>query len=160
MNCEAAVEPSASWHESWNALERAYAEGHVSSIGVSNFNHQTLSQFNTFGTMLPHVVQNAAQPGNVDMSVREWCSDHHAVYVPHSSQVNFNNQPQTIVDVVKQAAVIHAVSPNAIISKFFVQSGEKSGEHLICVVFLFVHAWVISCLCPRCALLACCVVYL
>lgn len=43
MHCETSEEPSGTWRESWNALERAYAEGHVASIGVSNFNHHLLA---------------------------------------------------------------------------------------------------------------------
>lgn len=37
MHCQDTVDPRGTWRESWRALERAYAEGAVMSIGVSNF---------------------------------------------------------------------------------------------------------------------------
>ena len=43
MHCETSEEPASSWRESWHALERAYAEGHIASIGVSNFDHRLLA---------------------------------------------------------------------------------------------------------------------
>lgn len=123
MHCETSEEPTATWRESWHALERAYAEGHVASIGVSNFDHRLLAEFDNFGSVLPHAVQNPAHPGRVDMPVREWCSLHNAVYMPYSTQVNFQKQSSSLVSIVKNAALNHAVSPNAIISRFFHQSG-------------------------------------
>lgn len=123
MHCETSEDPLGTWKESWYALERAYAEGHISSIGVSNFDHRLLSEFENFGTILPHAVQNPAQPGNVDMAVREWCSSHDAVFMPYSTQRNYKSFPKLIKSAVKSAALNHNVSPNAIISRFFVQSG-------------------------------------
>ena len=132
MHCETSVEPTSTWRESWRALERAYAEGLVSSIGVSNFDSRLLSEFDNFGTVLPHAVQNSAQPGNVDMPVREWCSLHGAVFMPYSTQVNFKKFPKGVKSALKQAARRHEVSPNAIISKFFYQSGMATR----CLTFL------------------------
>ena len=123
MHCQDSEEPAATWRQSWHALERAYAEGHVASIGVSNFDSALLAEFEHFGTVLPHAVQNSAQPGQVDMSVREWCSLHGAVFMPYSTQANFKKQSQPVSTMVKNAALKHAVSPNAVISRFFYQSG-------------------------------------
>jgi diketogulonate reductase-like aldo/keto reductase len=123
MHCDTSEEPSASWRESWHALERAYAEGHISSIGVSNFDSRLLAEFDHFGTVLPHAVQNAARTGQVDLPAREWCSLHDAVFMPYSTQANFKTQPKEVVAMVKNAALNHAVSPHAIISRFFHQSG-------------------------------------
>ena len=125
MRCESSVEPSASWHDSWNALERAYAEGHVASIGVSNFDLNLLEEFNGFGTIFPHAIQNSAQPGNVDMRVREWCSLHEAVYMPYSTQVNMKQQSESLMSVLSKAALNHGVSPHAVVSRFFLQSGRE-----------------------------------
>ena len=78
MHCEDTVDPSATWRESWRALERgkrnsscirnhyhileqkiaAYAEGKVMSIGVSNFNIDLLRELEDLAIVLPHVVQN------------------------------------------------------------------------------------------------------
>ena len=79
---------------------------------------------------MPHAVQNSAQPGRVDMPVREWCSLHNAVFMPYSTQVNFKKQTaDPVTTVVKNAALNHAVSPNAIISRFFHQSGKDRNEY-------------------------------
>lgn len=123
MNCKSSDEPSATWRESWNALERAYSEGLINSIGVSNFDSQLLDEFQQFGTVLPHAVQNSAQPGHVDMPVREWCSLHGAVFMPYSTQVKLKTQSSEMMSVVKNIALNHAVSPYAVVSRFFHQSG-------------------------------------
>lgn len=125
MHCETSDEPSANWKESWNALERAYAEGHISSIGVSNFNHHMLAEFDHFGTVLPHAVQNAVQPGDgrVDMRVREWCSLHDVIFMSRSTQIGFKDFPESLKSVIQSVASNHAVSPHAVISRFFLQSG-------------------------------------
>ena len=44
MHCDDIVDRAATWRESWRALERAYAEGAVMSIGVSNFHVELLNE--------------------------------------------------------------------------------------------------------------------
>lgn len=133
MNCDSSAEPAASWHQSWHALERAYAEGQVSSIGVSNFDVHQLAEFESFGTVLPHVVQASAQvgPGSGQMALREWCWRHAAVFVPHTTQAKMKDLPGDVRAVVHSTALTHAVSPNAIISRFFIQSGTLLSDEML-----------------------------
>ena len=67
MHCETTEDPAGTWEGSWRALERAYAEGRVDAIGVSNFDLPLLQRMQDEGrevSVLPHVVQNWAEPGN------------------------------------------------------------------------------------------------
>lgn len=72
MHCDDTVDPSATWKESWKALEKAYAEGQVMSIGVSNFDARLLKELEEEAVVMPHLVQNWAEPGSMDLHVRAW----------------------------------------------------------------------------------------
>ena len=63
-HCEGIVDPMATWVQSWHALERAFAEGRASSIGVSNFDVTLLEEFKLFANVFPHAVQNFEEPGS------------------------------------------------------------------------------------------------
>jgi 2,5-diketo-D-gluconate reductase A len=124
LHCEkSAIGEQATWVNSWHALERAYAEGRASSIGVSNFDVKLLDQIQTFADVLPHVVQNFAEPGKLDFDVRVWCSRNSAVFMPYSVQRNLRYLPQEILSAINAAAIVHGVSPNAVVLKFFLQTG-------------------------------------
>lgn len=49
MRCWDVEDPAATWRESYRALERAYAEGRVRSIGVSNFDLPLLRELEESG---------------------------------------------------------------------------------------------------------------
>jgi diketogulonate reductase-like aldo/keto reductase len=72
MHCQDTVDTSATWEDSYRALERSYSEGKVLSIGVSNFDIHLLRKLERMALVLPHIVQNWAEPGNMDMEVRAW----------------------------------------------------------------------------------------
>jgi diketogulonate reductase-like aldo/keto reductase len=82
MHCETTVDPEGTWVGSWYALEKAYAEGSVNAIGVSNFDFQLLDTFLDSGYFgnLPHVVQNFAEPGQMDRDVLDWCTENHVAF--------------------------------------------------------------------------------
>ena len=66
MHCETTEDPEGTWHGSWRALEKAYAEGRVESIGVSNFDTDLLNEISALDSsvsVLPHLVQNWVEPG-------------------------------------------------------------------------------------------------
>ena len=50
MHCETTVDPSGTWQESWHAMEKAYAEGRLNSIGVSNFDRRLLEELGELST--------------------------------------------------------------------------------------------------------------
>lgn len=82
MHCETTVEEDGVWEASWHALEKAYAEGWINSIGVSNFDRGLLDTFNVDSdfSSYPHVVQNWAEPGSMDRSVLDWCEQNEVVF--------------------------------------------------------------------------------
>lgn len=89
MHCETTVDPDGTWEGSWEALEKAYAEGRVMAIGASNFNINLLDSFDAF-TVRPHVVQNWAEPGSMDLEVLYWTRNNAAVYQPYASLRNLH----------------------------------------------------------------------
>ena len=127
-HCHTAVDKTATWVNSWYALERAYAEGRVSSIGVSNYNANLLEEFRAFANVLPHAVQNFAEPGELDFDVRAWCARNNAVFIPYSVQRNLKFLPKHLASVIQEAAVVRGVSMNAVILRFFLQSGEQLSD--------------------------------
>ncbi len=62
MHCHTTKDPTATWRETWRAFERLYAEGNILSIGVSNFNVALLEELKETAIVLPHLVQNWADP--------------------------------------------------------------------------------------------------
>ncbi|CAE7549942.1 unnamed protein product [Symbiodinium microadriaticum] len=123
MHCQDVVDQTGLWIESYMAITRAYAEGRVAAIGVSNFNIELLRELEAAASVVPHVVENFAEPGNVDLDVRLWCSDHATVYIPYASQRNIGDLPIDIRRAIRAASAKHGVSQHAVITRFFLQTG-------------------------------------
>jgi diketogulonate reductase-like aldo/keto reductase len=92
---------------------------------VSNFDRNLLGEFWGFGSVRPHVVQNFAEPGKLDMSVRQWCTEHGAVYMPYAHQRNLKFLPTGLQEKIQAAALRHGVSAHVISSRFFYQTGVQ-----------------------------------
>jgi diketogulonate reductase-like aldo/keto reductase len=120
MHCETTVDPDGTWQESWHALEKAYAEGRVNSIGVSNFNYELLEEIGELATVRPHLVQNHAEPGQLDNAVRSWCNVHNVAYQPYASLRNL--AMSTVSAQLKKLAEQHSVSEQTITLKFMIQT--------------------------------------
>jgi diketogulonate reductase-like aldo/keto reductase len=95
MHCQDTRDSEGTWQGSWRAMERAYAEGSLNAIGVSNFDIDLLSQFSytdepdpEFVHLIkPHLIQNWAEPGNLDRNVIEWCDRNYAIFQPYASGI-------------------------------------------------------------------------
>jgi methylglyoxal/glyoxal reductase len=124
MHCETKVDPDGTWRESWRALERAYAEGKVMSIGVSNFDVDLLNELLAMAVVKPHVIQNFAEPGRVDVDVRRWCREHEVLYQPYASIRNLNDLPDDIKSAVHRIAAARNVSAHSVVIRSFLQSGS------------------------------------
>lgn len=124
MRCSDTVDPDGTWRQSWRALERAYAEGRVMSIGVSNFDVKLLNELLDFATVRPHVVQNFAEPGSVDGDVRSWCSEHQVVYQPYASIRNLQFLRPELQAALHRIAAERSVSAHSVALRFFTQSGS------------------------------------
>ena len=123
MHCETTVDPDGNWKESWYALEKAYAEGRVNSIGVSNFNRELLDEMSELSSVRPHLVQNHGEPGITDLTVREWCFEHNVVYQPYASLRNLKDS--SVLSALKKIASERAVTEQFVAIKFFVQTGAS-----------------------------------
>lgn len=123
MHCQDVVEEGATWHESWRALEKAYSEGAVMSIGVSNFNDHLLQEAIDYGIIRPHLVQNHADMENLDLHVRELSHRHGILFMPYAFQRNYRHLSAKTVRLLESVAAAHEKTPRDIILRFFVQTG-------------------------------------
>lgn len=90
--------PKGTWHESWRALEAAYAAGHVRAIGVSNFSPQELRELAAFAKEGPHVVQSWADPLHQGRPERAVAESIGAVYTAYSSLgTQWNERPNPVL---------------------------------------------------------------
>lgn len=124
MHCETTLDPTATWKESWRALERAYAEGRLLSLGVSNFNPALLEELRlNVATVLPHLVQNWAEPGNTDRAARAWCDHYDVLYQPYALLRNLRFLPATLRDTLKSMAERYESTEQAVALRLFLQTG-------------------------------------
>lgn len=144
MNCQDTIDPNGNWIQSWKALEKAYAEGYVQSIGVSNFNVALLDELLAVASVKPHVVQNEGHLGtdehdtvSLDWDVRAWCTRHNVVYIPYATNRNLKEKGRVwkapsasdarkrgvhgALDVI---AYMRKVSRHAVVLKFFMKTGS------------------------------------
>lgn len=125
MHCQDTIDPKGTWRESWFALEKAYAEGRILSLGFSNANIDILNELMEIGTILPHVIQNWSELGNLDLLVREWCEDHQVVYQPYASIRNIRFQSQQIRSISQLLARKYNVTEYDVNLRFFLQTGAS-----------------------------------
>lgn len=128
MHCHTAVDPEGTWVESWKALEKAYAEGYVQSIGVSNFNVEQLEDIRLrSGVVLPQLVQNYGALGHLDEKVRAWTQRYHVAYQPYASVRNLASE-------LKQSADLNEVIQKILIrmqrAKSLAQQQQRGSAHL------------------------------
>ena len=123
MHCETTKDKAATWKESWRTLERYYSEGLIMSIGVSNFDIDLLNELKDMATVMPHVVQNWAQPGDLDLAVRQFCKEHHILYQPYASMRNIRDLSSETRTTLQSIARQHGKSEYATTLRFFLQTG-------------------------------------
>ena len=122
MHCDDTKDEDAIWNESWRAMEKAYAEGRLMSIGVSNFNETLLNEVASFAAIRPHVVQNWAEIGRTDDEVRTWCFKNDAVYQPYASLRNLHGISQELQGKLATIAGSKGVSMHTATLRFFLQT--------------------------------------
>ena len=123
MHCETTVDPSGTWRESYRALERAYAEGRVMAIGVSNFDDRLLAEITDMASTLPHVVQNHADPARLDQLVRDWCRRNDVLFQPYAVQRNLKSLPRHLMATLERISASRNQTLNAVVLKFYHQTG-------------------------------------
>jgi 2,5-diketo-D-gluconate reductase A len=123
MHCETSIDPFGTWRQSYRALERLYHEGHLLSIGVSNFDSTLLREVASFAAVLPHAVQNHGEINRYDHEVRRWCRDHGAMYLPYATGRNIKSLPSASLELLETVSKAHRVSKHAVVSRLFLHSG-------------------------------------
>ena len=78
-------EESISWKEGWRNLEKIMADGHVSAIGVSNFDPNLLRELLRMSNAKVAVIQNWMDPFHQDRETRELCKENNIIYMSYSS---------------------------------------------------------------------------
>jgi diketogulonate reductase-like aldo/keto reductase len=125
MHCQDTQDPKGTWRESWFALEKAYSEGRILSLGFSNANMAILKELSEIATVLPHVIQNWSDLTNLDLPVREWCDSHETIYQPYASIRNLKFQSNQIRAKTQLMARRYNVTEYDVNLKFFLQSGAS-----------------------------------
>lgn len=128
MHCDSVVDPAGTWQQSYKALEKAYAEGDIMSIGISNFDIELLDQVHVVSDTLPHLVQNYASVGDDDTDVREWCRQNGAFFQPYASarnEADIKNVSPATAEALKKIALSHSKSVHAVIYRYFLQLGDS-----------------------------------
>jgi 2,5-diketo-D-gluconate reductase A len=123
MHCEDTQNVNATWAQSWRALEKAYAEGIVLSIGVSNFDHALLLEMDDHAMVIPHAVQNHADLSHHDIESRVWCAEHSVVFIPYATGRQISDLPEDLKMRLRTFATRSELSENAVVSLFFLSSG-------------------------------------
>ena len=137
MHCESTIDPLGTWVQSYRALERAYCEGDIVSIGVSNFDANLLREVEQIANILPHVVQNFATVGQTDKEVRNWCSKNEAIYQPYAIVRNLAFLDDDTKEVLYSIARPHKVAIQSVVYRYFIQLGcaiiprSTDDEHLM-----------------------------
>ena len=92
-----------------------------------------LDELYEMAVVKPHVVQNFAQPGDVDKSVREWCGEHTVLFQPYASIRNIDALPKEVHASLHRIAENYNVSPQSVAIRFFLQVSTR-GRELGCVL--------------------------
>lgn len=123
MHCETTTDPHATWHQSYRALEKAYSEGDILSIGISNFNEHLLHEISQHAAVLPHLLQNYATIGSIDRTVLEWCKRYHVLFQPYAPVRNVRDLTPKVFEIIANIARKHGQTIHAVIYRYFVQLG-------------------------------------
>ncbi len=116
-------QPTANWREGYRNIEKAYKEGKVKAIGLSNFPEDLLEEAVAWAEIKPHVVQVEAHPyfpqhelkkilAKYGMGIMAWSPLGHG-------DKNLINEP-----VFTELAVKYGKSNAQIILRWHVQSGN------------------------------------
>eukprot|EP00658_Telonema_sp_P-2_P070059 TRINITY_DN59689_c0_g1_i1.p1 TRINITY_DN59689_c0_g1~~TRINITY_DN59689_c0_g1_i1.p1 ORF type:complete len:291 (-),score=59.33 TRINITY_DN59689_c0_g1_i1:31-903(-) len=91
-DCSAVAASGATWHHSWRALERAYAEGTALAIGVSNWDSALMAELLGLATVTPHAVEQLLNLAERDGGMVELCRQNEIAYTAYGSLRNLMDQ--------------------------------------------------------------------
>ena len=118
-----------SWKEGWRNLERSMSDGHVLSIGVSNFGVSELKELLRISNTKVSVIQNWMDPFHQDREVRQIAEEHGIVYMAYSSfgtqwEGKFHGaNPVFTDDILHEIANKHGVTISSVVLSWLLQEG-------------------------------------
>lgn len=128
MHCDTVADPNGTWQQSYKALEKAYAEGDIMSIGISNFDVELLDQIHTVANTLPHILQNYASIGDDDIAVRKWCKATGVIFQPYASARNEKDMKNILPNAataINQISNLSSKSHHSVIYRYFLDHGDS-----------------------------------
>ena len=135
-------EERVTWKEGWHNLEQAMNEGHVKTIGISNFDVNELNELIRVSNTKIAVIQNWMDPFHQNKDVRALAKEHGIVYMAYSS---FGTQwdgkfdgvnPVFTDDLLADIAEKHGTTISAVVLSWLLQEGvvaiprSTSVEHI------------------------------
>ncbi|PAV73202.1 hypothetical protein WR25_14295 isoform D [Diploscapter pachys] len=125
------IEGEGHFFEAWKALEDSIEEGHVRSIGVSNFNHKQIERLLEKAKIRPAVNQVEMHPYYQQKKLRDYCKEKGIIVTAFSplgspGDTNFRNKqmPNILTDpVLAEIAKKHGKSPAQVALRWAVQNG-------------------------------------
>ena len=130
------------WQTGWRNLEQAMTDGHVLSIGVSNFDVKQLSELLRLSNTKVAVIQNWMDPFHQNRDVRRLAAEHGIVYMAYSSfgtqwEGKFGgSNPVFADDILIDIAKKHGTTVSAVVLSWLLQEGvvaiprSASTEHI------------------------------
>jgi len=88
QDCSAVNAQNATWRDSWKALERAYAEGIVLSIGVSNWQQNLLHELLAISSVVPQIMEQLMNSIEQDWDLIREAQDWNILYTAYGSLRN------------------------------------------------------------------------
>jgi diketogulonate reductase-like aldo/keto reductase len=121
-------EETHTWQECWRNLETLKSEGHIHSIGVSNFDKNHLQQVITFANTQIVAVQNWCDPFHQDKEVRAYAAENGIAYMAYSSfgtqwTNKFPTNPVTSNKVLQNLASKHNSTVHEVVLSWLLQEG-------------------------------------
>ena len=137
MNCPPT--PSGTWQQSWRALEKAYSEGIIRAIGVSNFDGRLLGELVGLASVPPHLVQNWMDPLHVDQGVFSICKTHNTMFQAYSLVREWvgrgSSGDRAAKQTIRKQATENRVTISELLLRWALQFGpERAGVSLGVVV--------------------------
>lgn len=68
-------QPAGNWQNGWKLLEKAYKEGKIKAIGISNFSKDQIEELLSFAEIKPVIMQTELHPYNQEPELKEFLKE-------------------------------------------------------------------------------------
>ncbi|KAF2499738.1 putative NAD(P)H-dependent D-xylose reductase xyl1 [Lophium mytilinum] len=138
---------TATLESTWHAMEAVVEQGLARSIGVSNYNGQTLADLFNYAKIRPAVLQIEHHPSN-GVQVTAYSSFGSLSFIELNNPRAKNAVPLTELEVVKEVAAKHGKTPAQVLLRWSTQRGvaviPKSSNRTRLLQNLYVTGWTLE----------------